>query len=79
MGARFTLPEGLDKLLRRDLSRAIYEAALNHSDTIIATRYIVEKVAQIDIAAELGWTRSTVSAHIPHILRRVEQAAVRMK
>ena len=79
MGARFRLPEGLDKLLRSELERAIYEAALNESDTIIATRYIVEKVAQIDIAAELGWTRSTVSAHIPHILRRCELAAVRMK
>jgi len=75
MGARFRLPEGLDRLLRSELERA----ALNESDTLIATRYIVEKVAQIDIAAELGWTRSTVSAHIPYILRRVEQAAVRMK
>lgn len=79
MGARVRLPEGLDKLLRSELERAIYEAALHESDTLIATRYIVEKVAQIDIAAELGWTRSTVSAHLPHILRRVEQAAVRMK
>mgnify|MGYP000757311944 FL=1 len=79
MGARVRLPEGLDRLLRSELERAIYEAALNESDTLIATRYIVEKAAQIDIAAELGWTRSTVSAHLPHILRRVEQAAVRMK
>ena len=65
MGARFRLPEGLDRLLRSELERAIYEAALNESDTLIATRYIVEKVAQIDIAAELGWTdreQATLSA-----------------
>ena len=48
MGARVRLPEGLDRLLRSELERAIYEAALNESDTLIATRYIVEKVAQID-------------------------------
>ena len=35
-------------------------------------------IGEVELA-ELGWTRSTVSAHIPHILRRVEQAAVRMK
>lgn len=34
MGARVRLPEGLDRLLRSELERAIYEAALHESDTL---------------------------------------------
>ena len=78
MSARVQLPEGLQKLLRSELERAIYESALSREDALIATRYIIEKVPQIDIAAELGWERSTISKRLPEITRRVAWAAARL-
>lgn len=79
MGARLRLPTDIAELLRSDLERAIYEAALHADDALIAKRYLVEKVAQIDIAAELGWERSTVSRRLPGIIERVAWAANRLK
>ena len=79
MGARVKMPRELSELLRSDLERAIYEAALNADDALIAKRYLVEKVAQIDVAAELGWERSTVSRRLPGIVERVAWAANRLK
>lgn len=78
MSARVKLPDQLDKLLRSELEKAIYEAALDRDDDLIARRYIVEKKPQIDIVAELGWERSTVSRHITYILDEVERAASRI-
>ena len=78
MGARVRMPRNLDTLLRSELERAIYESALHADDDLIARRYLVEKVAQIDIAAELGWERSTISRRLPVILSRVEWSAQRL-
>lgn len=78
MGARFKLPDRLNGLLRTELERAIFEAALHMDDNLIARRYLVEKRPQIDIAAELGWERSTVSRRLPDIIARVEWAALRL-
>ena len=60
MSARVKLPPPLDKLLRSQLERAIYEAALNQDDELIAKRRIIDKWGQMDVAAKLGWYRSTV-------------------
>jgi hypothetical protein len=74
MGGKVKLPPELADLLRSDLERAIYEAALHRDDDLIARRCIIEKSAQVDVAAELGWDRSTVShqpfyrSHISHVL-----------
>ena len=79
MGARVRLPDDLQKLLRSELEVAIRESALSREDALIATRYIVEKVPQIDIAVELGWERSTISKRLSVITRRVAWAAARLK
>lgn len=65
----------LDGLLRSELERAIYETALGRADDVIARRYLVEKVPQIDIAAELGYERSTVSRRLKRIIPAVERTA----
>lgn len=70
MSARVKLPTPLNELLRSELEAAIHESALHRDDDFIARRYIIDKWPQIDIAAELGWERSTVSHHMPHILVR---------
>ena len=75
MIARPRLPDRLDELTRSDLEKAIYEAALHRDDALIAQRYLVEKIPQIEIAVELGWERSTVSRRLKDIVPRVEWAA----
>lgn len=75
MSARVKLPPPLDKLLRSQLERAIYESALNQDDELIAKRRIIDKWGQMDVAAELGWYRSTVSDHEKYIFQRVEEVA----
>jgi len=75
MSARVKLPPPLDKLLRSQLERAIYEAAMDQDDELIAKRRIIDKWGQMDVAAELGWYRSTVSDHEKYIFQRVKDVA----
>lgn len=65
------LPPPLDKLLRSQLERAIYEAALHEDDEFIAKRRIIDKAGQIEVAADLGWYRGAVSSHERYIFQRV--------
>ena len=76
--ARVTLPNDIDGLLRSELERCIHEACLGDIDTAVAKRYLIDKWPQIEIAAELGWTRSTVSARVPKIISKVQNTAHRM-
>lgn len=71
MGARVKLPEELDGLLRSELEVVIEESALSERDSIIAERYLIEKVAQEDIAAEIGVTRKTISCRLKRIIPRL--------
>lgn len=74
--ARVSLPHGMEDLLRSDMLLCIEEANLGQTDTTVAKRYLIDQWAQIDIAAELGWSRSTVSDRIPRIIRKVRAAAI---
>lgn len=76
--ARLTLPACLDCLLKSEMERTIDEANLGTVNTLVAKRYLIDQWPQIEIAAEMGWTRSTVSERIPKILAKVENAARRM-
>lgn len=75
MSARVYPAAAVISLLRSQLERAIYEAALNQDDELIAKRRIIDKWGQMDVAAELGWYRSTVSDHEKYIFQRVEEVA----
>lgn len=75
MSARVVLPAALCGLLRSELERTICESALSRDDALIAQRYLVEKVPQIDIAAELGWERATVSRRLKNIITVAERVA----
>ena len=78
MGTRAKIPDSLKPLLRSELEKAIYEAALDSQDSLIARRYLIEKIPQIDIAAELGYERSTISRRLTRIVKSVEHAATRL-
>ena len=79
MSARVKLPPPLDKLLRSQMETAIREANLENDDTDIAKRYLIDQIPQIEIAAEFGWERSTISRRISRILLKVENAADKLK
>ena len=79
MGGKVKLPPELADLLRSDLERAIYEAALHRDYDLIARRCIIEKSAQVDVAAELGWDRSTVSHHLTYIIEDIKRVAGKLE
>lgn len=72
------LPDDLEDLLLHEMEACIEQANLGQYDTLIARRYLISQLPQIEIAAELGWTRSTVSLHIPRIIRKVSLTANRL-
>lgn len=78
MCSRVSLPESLEFLLKSEMEHCIEQANLGQYDTMIAKRYLIDQWAQIDIAAELGWNRTTVSKRIPRILRKVETTAKKL-
>ena len=73
--ARGKLPPELDGLLASQVLTAIDEANLGLSDRTIARRYLVDRLPQVDIAAELGLERSTVTKRMREIRPRVSSAA----
>ena len=73
--ARVRLPSDLDGLMRSEMLTCIEESNLGQNDTTVAKRYLIDQWAQIDIAAELGWGKSTVSVRMPRILRKVQATA----
>lgn len=77
--AKGRLPEGLDGLLTSQMTKAIEEANLGKLDKRIAERYLLDRVSQIDIAAEIGCERSTISRRLSGITPRVTRAASQIK
>lgn len=76
--ARIILPACLDCLLRSEMELCIEEANLGTIDTLVAKRYLIDKWPQIEIAAELGWNRCTVSEHVSLILKKVQKTACKL-
>ncbi len=76
--ARVRLPGSLGQLLRSEMENAISEANLGNSDSLIAKRYLIERIPQIDIAIEMDLERSTISRRLPSIIERVEKTAQRL-
>ena len=73
--ARVSLPPELEALLRSEMLECIEEANLGQTDTTVAKRYLIDQWAQIDIDAELGCGRTTISDRLPRILSKVRHAA----
>ena len=58
--------------------KVIEEANLGTVDTLVAKRYLIDKWPQIDIAAEMGWSRCTVSDHVGKIVEKVQKTSCKM-
>lgn len=76
--ARVRVSESLDGLLRSDWEKLIREAALGIEDTQIAKMYLLDAIPQVDIGAELGLERSTISKRLHRIIDRVERTAEKL-
>ena len=78
-GARVRLPPELDGLLASEWAQIIREAGYSAEDAEIVRRHIVGKLPQMDVAAELYVSRSTISRRLPEIYARAKMVARRMK
>lgn len=76
--SRARLPRSIELLLRDELSVAIEQANLGTLDTLVAKKYLIEQVPQIEIAEEIGYDRSVVTRRVKALLPRVEYAAQRL-
>ncbi len=47
-------------------------------DSLIADRYLIDHIPQIDIAAELGCERSTISRRVKYIIPRVSETTKKL-
>lgn len=65
----------LPGLLKDDLKRAIDQANLGKEDEKIARKYLIDQIAQIDIAAEMGYHRSTISRRMTRIVDLITKTA----
>lgn len=73
--ARVRVPESLEDFTRSDWEAVIREAALGSEDTRIAEMYLLDVIPHVEIGAELGLSRSTVSKRMPRIIDKVERTA----
>ena len=76
--ARVRVPESLKDLTRSDWEMAIRETALGEEDARIAEMYFLYAIAQEDIGAEFGLTRSAVSKRLLKIIDKVERTAKKL-
>lgn len=66
------IPPDMAALPRSTWEQLIREANLGKEDTMIATRYFIDKECQIDIAIDMLLCRNTVGNRISHALGRIE-------
>lgn len=76
--ARARAPISNAGFTRSEWETVIREAALGIENTRIAEMYLLDAIPQVEIGAEVGLTRSTVSRRLPGIMDKVERTARKM-
>lgn len=77
--ARIRMPKELEGLLASDWKHVLEEATLGAEDAEIARLYIIERMPQVDVAAEMSLDRSTVSRRVEGILDKARRVAVKLE
>lgn len=75
---RVHLPSELKNLLASDWERVIGQAMIGREDREIIRLYVLERMPQIDIAAEMHMDRSTVSRRMDKIMIEVRRTAEKL-
>lgn len=70
--ARVRLPPALEKIHLFQLEDCIIQANLGKQDREMVRMYLIEKLPQIDIAAEFGCSRTTVCKHLKRTIAQID-------
>lgn len=77
--ARGRLPDGIAGLTKPELLQVIDAAGIGRENEEIARLYFVDRMPQIDVAAELYLGRATIQRRLPEIKKRMEKATKYLK
>lgn len=77
--ARATLPPELRQLTKPELVRVIENANIGRENEKIARLYYVDRLPQVDVAAELYLGSATIKRRLPTIREGMQRAARHLK
>jgi len=69
--ARINLPPGLDRIHLFQLEDCIIQSNLGEQDREMVRMYLIDKIPQIEIAAEFGCSRTTVHKHLKKAIAKI--------
>lgn len=69
--ARLRLPPDLDRIHLFQMEDCIIQANLGEQDRTMARMYLIDRIPQIDIAAEFGCSRTTVYKHLKEAIKKI--------
>ena len=73
------IPRDIDALTKPKLLAAIASAGVGRENERIAQLYYVERLPQVDVAAEILLGRATIQRRLPMIKNKMEFAAKHLK
>ena len=76
--ARIRLPPDLAVLTKSEMAKVIEQANVGTENEQIARLYYVDRMPQVDVAAELFLGRATVQRRLPEILKKIEKSSKRL-
>ena len=76
--ARIRLPPDLAVLTKSEMAKVIEQANVGTETERIARLYYVDRMPQVDVAAELFLGRATVQRRLPEILKKIEKSSKRL-
>ena len=77
--ARIRLPPELQVLTKGEMAEVIEQANVGTENEKIARLYYVDRMPQVDVAAELYLAQSTIKRRLPKILSKMQIAEKRLK
>lgn len=73
--ARIRLPPELQVLTKGEMAKVIEQANVGAENEKIARLYFMDRMPQVDVAAELFLGRATVQRRLPEILKKIEKSS----
>ena len=70
-GARVKLPPDLEQIHLFQLEDCIRQANLGEQDRDMVRMYLIDRIAQIEIAEEFGCSRTTVYKHLKKAVEKI--------
>ncbi len=77
--ARIRLPPELQVLTKGEMAEVIEQANVGTENEKIARLYFMDRMPQVDVAAELYLAQSTIKRRLPKILSKMQIAEKRLK